>query len=84
MLFFSHFPLDKISLSGYNIVMPILSPERTYNKTISKTDPEVNLDYKTSELANNLINVISEIIAMEYVVTVRNNPEVFTDNGAKP
>ena len=59
--------------------MPNLSPEMTYSKATSKPEPELSLDWKTSESVNNLINAIAEIIAHEYVETAKSNPEVFKD-----
>ena len=68
--------LDKLYLWRYNIGMSIISLEKTYaSKSIDEKQPV--LSYKSSEAVSQLLNVISDILAHEYVQTLKENPELF-------
>ena len=60
--------------------MSIISLVKTYtSKSINEKQPV--LSYKTSEAVNQLLNVISDILAQEYVQTLKENPELFKKPG---
>ncbi len=60
------------------------SPLDENKKTGAGTVPAIPLDWKDSPSAKRLLDVISAIIAKEYIETVKKNPKVFSEIASPP
>ncbi len=69
--------MNELSLQENNGVSKTQSPLGKNKTTVAGTVPAIHFNWKDSPSVQRLLDVISSILAEEYIATAKQNPEVF-------